>query len=67
MGESQANDPHAMPLNDFIDESMHILETSPDATEIAVERVKAQRTAEASGGYDVFYKAFNDAVTAASR
>lgn len=66
MGERQANDPYAMPLKDFIAETMDILKTSPDATEIQVERVKPQRFAEASGSYDAFYKNFNDAMAAAS-
>jgi uncharacterized oxidoreductase len=62
MGPHQANDPHAMPLSEFIAESMRILETTPDATEICVERVKALRFAEANGGYDAFFKGFNEAM-----
>ena len=65
MGTRQASDPHAMPLKDFIAEVMHILTTTPDATEILVERVKPLRQAEASGSYDGFYKTFNDAMAAA--
>lgn len=64
MGTRQANDPSAMPLADFIAETMNILKASPDATEIQVERVKPLRFAEASGGYDDFYKTFNDAMSA---
>jgi uncharacterized oxidoreductase len=33
MGSRQANDPNAMPLKDFIAETMNILKSSPDATE----------------------------------
>ena len=65
MGSQQANDPNAMPLKDFIAETMNILKTSPDATEICVERVKPLRFAEANGGYDAFFQRFNDATTAA--
>jgi len=65
MGPGQAKDPNAMPLKDFIAETMNILRTSPDATEICVERVKPLRFAEANGGYDAFFKKFNDAMTAA--
>ena len=65
MGTRQASDPHAMPLKAFIAEVMHILTTTPDATEILVERVKPLRQAEASGSYDGFYKTFNDAMAAA--
>jgi uncharacterized oxidoreductase len=66
MGPRQASDANAMPLEDFIGESMNILKTSPDATEICVERVKALRFAEASGAYDTFFKKFNDSITAAA-
>ena len=63
-GPRQASDPNAMPLADYIGETMHILETSPDVTEVLVERAKPQRFAEASGGYDAFFKRFNDGATA---
>ncbi len=65
MGARQANDPHAMPLKEFIAEVMGILTDSPNATEILVERVKPLRFAEANGGYDGFFKTFNDGMAAA--
>jgi uncharacterized oxidoreductase len=65
MGPGQAKDPNAMPLKDFIAETMNILKTSPDASEICVERVKPLRFAEANGDYDAFFKKFNDAMHAA--
>ncbi|KKB62179.1 DltE [Robbsia andropogonis] len=69
MGERQANDPNAMPLKDFIDEVLTILETQPDATEILVERVKPLRFAEGGAdkaeAYAAFYKKFNDGMVAA--
>ena len=55
-GERQASDPMAMPLADFIGETMRLLKASPTATEICVERVKPQRLAQAGGGYDGFFK-----------
>jgi uncharacterized oxidoreductase len=64
-GTRQANDPNAMPLKDFIVETMNILKTSPGTTEICVERVKPLRFAEANGNYDAFFRNFNDAITAA--
>ena len=64
-GDRQANDPTAMPLEDFIAETMNLLKSAPDAEEILVERAKPQRTAEASGNYDAFYKKFNDMMVAA--
>ncbi len=66
MGDRQANDPNAMPLQEFIDETMNILKSSPEATEICVERVKPLRFAERNGGYDAFFTRFNDAMAAAS-
>jgi uncharacterized oxidoreductase len=66
MRPSQASDPRAMPLKDFIAETMNILKTSPGATEICVERVKALRFAEANGGYDAFFKNFNDSMHVAA-
>src|SRR5208282_4973105 len=55
-GPGQASDSNAMPLKDYIAETMDILKTSPEATEIRVERVKPLRLAEASGNYDAFFK-----------
>ena len=65
-GARQANDPRAMPLQDFIDEVLQILERDPEATEIRVERVQRQRLAEASGNYDAVYEQQNDAALAAA-
>ena len=42
----------AMPLDEFVDEVIHLLETEPDANEIQVERVKFLRYGEARGDYD---------------
>ena len=59
MGERQASDPNAMPVADYVAETISLLTNSPDATEILVDRVKPQRTAESSGNYDTFYEKFN--------
>jgi uncharacterized oxidoreductase len=66
MGPRMASDPNAMPLKDFIAETMSILENSPNVTEICVERVKPLRFAETSGQYDSFFKNFNDGMAAAA-
>lgn len=63
MGAAQASDPRAMPLEAFIEEVMRLLESSPDAKEICVERVKPLRSAEANGGYEAFFERFNAAMS----
>jgi uncharacterized oxidoreductase len=65
LGPGQLTDPNALPLKDFISETMHILKHSPELTEICVERVKPLRRAEASGNYDTFFKTFNDRAASA--
>ncbi|HLW52553.1 MAG TPA: SDR family oxidoreductase [Candidatus Angelobacter sp.] len=65
MGAHQAGDPNAMPLNDFISETMAILKTSPQAAEICVERVKPLRFIEPGVGYDKFFQQLNDRFSAA--
>ena len=60
MGAAQASDPRAMPLQDFITESIRILTQSPDASEILVERVKPLRFAGRSADYDGFFLKFNN-------
>jgi uncharacterized oxidoreductase len=60
MGERQKNDPNAMPLDAFIAEAMALFESTPDAKEILVERVKPLRFAEVNGSYPAFFKQFND-------
>jgi uncharacterized oxidoreductase len=64
MGPRQANDPNAMPVDAFITETMKILKSSPNATEVCVERVKPLRFAERNGNYDSFFTRFNDSVAA---
>ncbi|MEI9979311.1 MAG: SDR family oxidoreductase [Edaphobacter sp.] len=63
-GSRQASDPMAMPLNDFIAESIQILRSQPGVAEVIVENVKPQRFAAENGteGYNAMVKGFNDAV-----
>jgi uncharacterized oxidoreductase len=63
MGSQQASDPRAMPLADYLNETINILKTQPDVTEVLVERVKPLRFAEQNGPekYAAFFKQFNDA------
>lgn len=58
MGEEQANDPNAMPLAEFIDEVMSILETQPGAREVLVKRVHPLRFA-AEQGYEKYMEQFH--------
>lgn len=57
-------DPNAMPLDEYIAETMRLLQTQPEANEIVVERAKRFRFAERDGVYDDIYPAFNEAMTA---
>jgi uncharacterized oxidoreductase len=66
MGERQANDPNAMPLKDFIAESIEILRSQPEATEICVKRVDPLRYAAENGQFAQVFKGLNDAMKAAS-
>jgi uncharacterized oxidoreductase len=63
-GSRQASDPMAMPLNDFIAESMQILESQPGVAEVIVENAKPQRFAAEGGieAYNAVVNGFNDAV-----
>jgi uncharacterized oxidoreductase len=51
----------AMPLDEFVDEVIHLLETEPEANEIQVERVKFLRYGEARGDYDKVVATLNAA------
>jgi uncharacterized oxidoreductase len=51
--------PKAMPLNDYISETMAILKNSPGVTEIVSERAKPMRYAE-RGDYDAFFNKYNE-------
>ena len=67
MGEHQQKDPRAMPLEDYLKETMDILQTQPEATEICVQKVYPLRFA-ADGGrekYEQTFKGFNDAMASA--
>ena len=57
MGPQQANDPRAMPLEDFISEVMELLVTQPGAKEILVKNVYPLRLA-GNVNIDEFYKFF---------
>jgi len=54
-----AEDPRAMPLNDYIAETMSLLTQQPTPAEIIVERVKGLRFAAESGNYDAIFHGLN--------
>ena len=57
-------DPRGMPLDEYISETMTLLQTQPEAEEIIVDRVKGFRFAERDGRFDDVYPAFNQNMTA---
>jgi uncharacterized oxidoreductase len=61
MGDQQANDPNAMPLEEFITEVMDILQSQPNAKEICVGRVYPLRFAGEPDQkkYEEFFEQFN--------
>ncbi len=61
MGEAQAADPRAMPLKDFISETIEILKTQPTPPEICVKRVDFLRHAVENGNYEEVFNTLNNA------
>ncbi len=56
--------PKAMPLDQYLAETMSILNTTPEATEVVVERARASRFAE-RGDFEAFFNTYNDSWIAA--
>ena len=63
-GRSQATDPNAMPLRDFISEVMQILKSDPHVDEVLVKRVLPHRYAAEHGreNYDAFFEKYHSRV-----
>ncbi|HEV2576793.1 MAG TPA: SDR family oxidoreductase [Acidobacteriaceae bacterium] len=59
MGAQQAADPRAMPLADYIAETISLLENPPASGEILVERVLPLRWAEKNGSFDQIFQNLN--------
>ncbi|KJF65814.1 SDR family oxidoreductase [Rhizobium nepotum] len=59
MGEGQASDERAMPLEAFISEVMDILDRRPDEKEVVVERCKPLRFAAQNGNFDQVFSMVN--------
>jgi short-subunit dehydrogenase involved in D-alanine esterification of teichoic acids len=56
---NQQDNPQAMPVDDYLTETIAILRDQPDVTEVQVERVKFLRLAERTGAYDQTLAAVN--------
>jgi len=57
-------DPKGMPCDEYVAETMTLLQAQPQADEIIVERVKGFRFAERDGAYGDIYPAFNQTMAA---
>jgi uncharacterized oxidoreductase len=59
LGPSQAKDPRAMPLSEFIAEAMEILKAGPKNGEVVVKRCEMLRYAAESKRYDDVFQSLN--------
>jgi uncharacterized oxidoreductase len=57
-----AEDPRAMPLKEYIAETMELLETEPTPAEICVQRVYPLRFADREGRFDATFNGLNAAM-----
>jgi uncharacterized oxidoreductase len=67
MGERQASDANAMPLEKYLADTFAILEREPDVEQVVIEGVAPLRYAEASGEYRETLNKRNDMLFAARR
>lgn len=58
-----AEDPRAMPLKDYITETMELLKTEPTPAEICVKNVYPLRYAEREGRFDATFNGLNEAMS----
>lgn len=68
-GPQQVSDPRAMPLDEYIAETVQLIANPPASGEILVERVKPLRWAEKNGNFDQIFEhmngSFHEELTAA--
>jgi uncharacterized oxidoreductase len=58
-----AEDPRAMPLKDYIAETLELLKTQPTPSEIAVKNAHGLRFAAENGKFDAIFNGLNDAMS----
>jgi len=61
--DERVHEPDAMPLDEYIAETMALLTEEPEATEIVVDATKPLRFAERDGVYEQRYTDFNTSRT----
>ena len=59
-----AEDPRAMPLKDYIAETVELLKTQPTPSEICVKNVQGLRLAAEGGEFNAVFNGLNDAMSA---
>ncbi len=62
LGPNHGRDPRAMPLDEFVGETIALLRDNPAATEIVVERAKSLRFALESGQFEQAFEQLNKAM-----
>ena len=62
LGPNHGVDPRAMPLAEFITETMTTLRNKPNEAEVVVERCRPLRFADETGNFEVIYKRLNEAM-----
>ena len=62
VGSEWCGGPTAMPLKEYIAETMELLKTEPTPAEICVERVEPMRFAAESGAFDAVFQGLNAAM-----
>ncbi|KAB0677996.1 SDR family oxidoreductase [Aureimonas leprariae] len=67
MGDRQASDANAMPLDKYLADTFAILENQPDETQVVIEGVTPQRYAEARGEYKELVVKRNEMLMAARK
>ena len=60
-------DPNGMPVDEYVTETMTLLEAKPEAAEIIVKRARGFRFAERDGAFDELYPVYNHKMIATAK